>query len=157
LQQFDNPEYLTAEGLEELKRELEERKQNRQEIAKIIESAREQGDLMENAEYDSAKNKQGENESRIMEIEDIRRRVVIILKEGGDNIHLGSSVRLKKESSNLIEEYFLVGPEEADPLEGKISYESPLGSALIQKTKDSVVKVLTPNGEIINYTIIDVR
>jgi transcription elongation factor GreA len=157
LPQFDNPEYLTAEGLEEIKKELEERKQNRQEIAKIIESAREQGDLMENTEYDSAKNRQGENESRIIEIENIIRRVVIISKESGNDIKIGSSIRLKKEESNMIEEYFLVGPEETNPLEGKISYKSPLGSALLQKTKDTIIKISTPNNNEIKYTIIDVR
>lgn len=156
MQQFDNPEYLTAEGLKELTIELEERKQNRQEIAKLIESAREQGDLTENTEYSSAKDKQGENEGRIMKIEDIIRRAVIISKEGGSDIRLGSSVRLQKEGSNTVEEYFLVGSEEANPEEGKISHESPLGNALLKKTKGLSIKITTPKGEI-NYTIIDVR
>lgn len=154
-QQFENPEYLTSEGLEELKRELEERKQRRLEIAQKIEFARNQGDLAENAEYDSAKNEQGENESRIMEIEDVLRRAVIISKESRGDIQLGSLARLQKEGGEAPEEYLLVGPEEASPLEGKISHESPLGSALIGKKKGETVKVLTPNGKI-NYTIIDV-
>jgi transcription elongation factor GreA len=153
--QFDNPEYLTQKGLEELNGELEERKKRRSEIAKKIESAREQGDLMENTEYDSAKNEQGENESRIMEIEDILRRAVIISKENKSSVQLGSSVRLQKDASDIPEDYFLVGPEEANPSEGKISNESPLGSALIGKKKGENVKILTQNGKI-NYTIIDV-
>jgi transcription elongation factor GreA len=153
--QFDNPEYLTQKGLEELNGELEERKERRSEIAEKIESAREQGDLTENTEYDSAKNEQGENESRIMEIEDILRRAVIISKESKGIIQLGSSVRLQKDGSDVPEDYFLVGPEEANPLEGKISNESPLGSSIIGKKKGESVKILTPNGKI-NYTIIDV-
>lgn len=154
--QFENPEYLTSQRFEELKQELEEKKQNRQEIAESIESARGQGDLMENTEYDSAKNKQGENEGRIMELEDILRRAVIISKEGGNDIQLGSSVRLQREGNDAPEEYFLVGPEEASPLEGKISNESPLGNALIGKKKGESIKVLTPNGKI-EYTIIDIQ
>jgi len=155
-QQFENPVYLTSEGLEELKKELEERKQRRQEIIKNIEAARGQGDLTENSEYDSAKNEQGENESRILELEDILRRAVIISKESKGNIQLGSLVRLMREGSNSPEEYLIVGPEEANPLEGKISNESPLGGALIGKKKGESVKIFTPNGKI-NYTIIDVR
>jgi transcription elongation factor GreA len=147
-QQFDNPEYLSPQRFEELKQELEEKKQQRLEIAKIIESARGQGDLMENTEYDSAKNKQGENESRIMELEDILRRAVIISN--------WPSVRVQKDGSNTPEEYFLVGPEEANPLEGKISNESPLGKALLGRKKDDHIEILTPNGKI-KYTIIDVK
>ena len=154
--QFNNAEYLTAEGLNRLKKELDERRERRQEIIKHIEFAREQGDLTENTEYDSAKNEQGENESRILGIEDILSRAVIISKkEKTADIRLCSSVSLQKEGSDEIEKYFLVGSEEADPLAGKISHESPLGAMLLGKKKGENIKVLTPNGKI-NYTIIDV-
>jgi transcription elongation factor GreA len=152
----NNPEYLTIEGLDKLKKELEERRERRQEIVKHIEFAREQGDLTENTEYDSAKNEQGENESRIMDIEDILSRAVIISKkEKTADIRLCSLVSLQKEGSEEIEKYSLVGSEEADPLAGKISHESPLGASLLGKRKGENIKVLTPNGKI-TYTIIDV-
>lgn len=154
--QFNNPEYLTAEGLDKMKNELNERRERRYEIVKHIEFAREQGDLTENTEYDSAKNEQGENESRIIEIEDILSRLVIISKkEKTADIRLCSLVSLQKEGSDEIEKYFLVGSEEADPLAGKISHESPLGASLLGKKKGENIKVITPNGKI-NYTIIDV-
>ncbi len=155
--QFNNPAYLTQEGLENLKKELEYlTKVRRFELAKKIEDARAQGDLSENAEYDIAKEEQARNEDRRIEIEDILSRVVIISKEsGGTYVKLGSSFSLKKEGSDEINKYFLVGKDEADSLEGKISNESPLGHALLGRKKGEKVRAITPSGEI-NYTIIDV-
>ncbi len=155
--QFNNPEYLSQEGLEKLKKELEElTKVRRFEFAAKIENAREQGDISENAEYEIAKEEQLRNEARIAEIEDILSRAVLIFKErGGVYVRLGSSFSLKKEGGDAIDKYFLVGPEEADSLAGKISHESPLGVALLGRKKGEKVQVLTPNGKI-NYTIIDV-
>ena len=155
--QFNNPEYLSQEGLEKLKKEFEElTKSRRFELSKKIENALAQGDLSENAEYEIAKEEQLRNEVRIAEIEDILSRAVLILKEsGGIYVRLGSSVFLKKEGSDVIDKYSLVGPKEADSLAGKISHESPLGVALLGRKKGEKVQVLTPNGKI-NYTIIDV-
>ncbi len=153
---FNIHRYLTVEGLEKLKKEFDERKQLRQEIAKRIEFARGQGDISENSEYDTAKNEQGENESRLIEIEDILGRAEIISKkEKSASIQFCSSVSLKKEGSDEIEKYLLVGAEEADPLSGKISHESPLGQTLLGKKKGDIIKVFTPKGKI-NYNIIDV-
>ncbi len=149
-------EYLSKEGFESLQKELEELKMaRRQEIADRLEYAKRLGDLSENAEYQSAKEEWAMNEGRIAEIEDILSRAVIIEKEHSADVQLGSSVSLKRSGSEEIENYSLVGSEEADSMSGKISYESPLGSALIGKKKGSKVEVLTPNGKI-NYTIIDV-
>ena len=157
--QFNNPEYLSQEGLEKLKKELEElTKIRRFELSEKIKNALAQDDLSENAEYDIAKEEQSENERRIAEIEDILSRAVLISKEsGGTYVRLGSLVSLKKEGSDAIDHYSLVGSkEEADSLTGKISHESPLGAALLGRKKGEKVKAITPNGEI-NYTIIDVR
>jgi len=155
--QFNNPAYLTQEGLENFKKELEYlTKVRRFEFAKKIEDARAQGDLAENAEYDIAKEEQLGNESRIDEIVDILSRAVLISKEsGGTYVKLGSSFSLKKEGSDAIDKYSLVGKYEADSLGGKISNESPLGHALLGRKKGEKVRAITPNGEII-YTIIDV-
>ena len=151
-----NPEYLSQEGFNELQKELEDLKtRKRQEIADRLEYAKGLGDLTENAEYQSAKDDQISNESRIAELEDILSRAVLISKEHGPNIQLGSTVSLKREGNDTLEKYFLIGPEEADPMDGKISNESPLGSGLIGKKKGDNVEVLTPNGKI-KYTIIDV-
>ena len=155
--QFNNPEYLSQEGLEKLRKELEElTKVRRFELSEKIGNALAQGDLSENAEYEIAKEEQSRNEIRIAEIEDILSRAVLISKEsGGTYVRLGSSVSLKKEGGGAIDKYSLVGPKEADSLEGKISNESPLGHALLGKKKGEKVRAITPNGEI-NYTIIDV-
>ncbi len=155
--QFNNPEYLSQEGLEKLKKEYEElTKVRRFEFAKKIEDALAQGDLSENAEYEIVKEEQLRNEARIVEIEDILSRAVLISKEsGGTYVRLGSSVFLKKEGSDAIDKYSLVGPAEADSLAGKISHESPLGTALLGRKKGEKVRAITPSGEI-NYTIIDV-
>jgi len=155
--QFNSPAYLTQEGLENLKKELEYLiKVRRFELADKIKNAREQGDLSENAEYDIAKEEQARNEDRITELMDILSRVVIIPKEsGGTYVKLGSSFSLKKEGSDEIKKYSLVGKDEVDSLGGKISNESPLGHALLGRKKGDKVRAITPNGEI-NYTIIDV-
>lgn len=134
---FNDSEYLSLEGLKDLQEELEELKaQRRKEIAERLEYAKGLGDLTENTEYQNAKEEQLINESRIAELEDILSRAVIISKENtAGNIQLGSSVSLKKEGGDEAEEYHLVGSEEADSFDGKISYESPLGKTLLGRKK----------------------
>jgi len=153
----ENPEYLSREGFDELQKEMEELKtKRRQEIADRLEYAKSLGDITENTEYQSAKDDQISNEIRIAEIEDILSRAVLISKEHGANIQLGSVISIKKEGDDAVNKYSLVGAEEANPMDGKISNESPLGSSLIGKKKGDTIEVLTPNGKII-YTIIDVE
>ncbi len=140
-----------------MQKELEELKtKRRQEIADRLEYAKSLGDLTENTEYQSAKDDQISNESRIAEIEDILSRAVLISKEHGPNIQLGSVISIKKEGDDAVNKYSLVGAEEANPMDGKISNESPLGSSLIGKKKGDTIDVLTPKGKI-TYTIIDVE
>lgn len=135
---------LTQEGIDELKTELQQLIGKRTEIAESIKSAREQGDLSENAEYHAAKDEHERNESRIMELEGILGSVELIKKPKGDNkVQLGSTVKLSSESGKT-KEFKVVGTVEADPLNGKISDESPIGRALLGKKEDEQVEIVTP-------------
>lgn len=142
--------HLTSEGKAELEAELEELKGRRGDVAEKIANARDYGDLSENAEYDAAREEQAQVESRIAEIEDILKNADII-KAGKSNgtIRVGSTVELKNGKTVT---YRIVGPVEADPLEGKISNESPIGSALMGKKVDDTVTIETPKGTT-HYTV----
>ena len=138
---------ITDTGRQELEKELEELKGRRGEIAEKIAEARDYGDLSENAEYDSAREEQGVVETRIAEIEEILLNAEQITAPSTGKIHLGSVVTLDAgDGSQKV--YTVVGPAEADPLEGKISDESPLGAALIDKVVGDEVSITTPKGEI---------
>jgi len=140
---------ITAEGRVELEKELKELKNRRGEIADRIAEARDYGDLSENAEYDSAREDQGVVETRIAEIEDILLNAEEIKAKKGGKIHLGSKVTLK---NGTVKVYTLVGPVEADPMNGKISNESPIGLALMGKGEGEQVTISTPKGDT-TYTI----
>lgn len=145
---------ITAEGKAELEKELAELVSRRGEVADKIAEARDFGDLSENAEYDAARNEQGLLESRIMEIEEIVNNADIIKSNGKGVIGLGSIVELKTGKTTVT--YTVVGPVEANPLEGKISNESPIGMALYGKKVDEKVTITTPKGDI-NYTVVAVK
>lgn len=135
---------LTQEGVDELRAELQELVGKRSEIAESIKTAREQGDLSENAEYHAAKDEHERNEGRISEIEGILASVEIIQKPKGDHkVQLGSTVTLKSVSGKT-KEFKVVGTVEADPLNGKISDESPIGQALLGKKEKEDVEIVTP-------------
>ena len=142
---------ITQEGKKELEVEIETLKSRRGEIADKIAEARDYGDLSENAEYDSAREEQGIVESRIAEIEDILLNAEIIKTKNKTHIHVGSTVALKGSNGKNVT-FTVVGPVEADPINGKISDESPLGSALMGKTVGEEATITTPKGTII-YTI----
>lgn len=147
--------YLTAEGIQELKDELNELVDQRSPIAERIKTAREFGDLSENAEYSSARQEQERVESRISEIEHILQNVEVIKKPKGEGkVQLGSSVKLKSESGKT-KEFQVVGTVEADPLNGKISDESPIGQALLGKKKGEEVEIVTP-AETCTYKVVDI-
>ncbi len=153
--------YISQEGLEKLKEELTERKTKiRKEIANRLEEAKGLGDLSENTEYQSAKETQVFNESRIMELEElIKSSVLIKPARGGKNkeVQVGSIVEVRiigKNSSK--KEFCLVGSQEANPLEGKISNESPLGRAFFGKEINDIIEVETPKGKM-KYKIISIR
>ncbi len=144
---------ITAEGKKELELELEELKSRRGEVADKIAEARDFGDLSENAEYDAAREEQGLLETRIAEIEEIVNNADIIKAGKRTTVGLGSKVELKTGSKKVT--YTVVGPVEADPLEGRISNESPIGMALYGKKVDDKVTITTPKGDI-SYTIVSV-
>ena len=151
---------ITAEGLQKLEEELAQRKSViREEILERIKEARAQGDLSENSEYDQAKEDQGKNESRIVELEQRIKTAVIIdtsasSKEG--KVSLGCTVVLKDMETGEEETYTLVGTTEADPFDNKISNESPVGKAVIGKKIGDVVVAVTPAGEL-SYKILEVK
>lgn len=147
--------YLTTEGAEELRTELNELISQRGPIAERIKTAREFGDLGENAEYSSARQEQERVEGRIAEIENILLNVDIIKKpRGGRHVQLGSFVKLKN-GDDKAKEFQVVGTVEADPTHGKISDESPIGQALLGKKEGDEVEIKTPV-ETSTYKIVDI-
>lgn len=137
---------ITKQGQAELESELEQLKSRRGDIADKIAEARDYGDLSENAEYDAAREEQGLVESRIAEIEDILMNAELITGGSKDSVGLGSVVELKTSAKTVT--YTVVGPVEADPLEGKISNESPIGEALFGKKVGEKATISTPKGEV---------
>lgn len=146
---------LTKEGVAELQSELDALIARRAEIADAIKTAREQGDLSENAEYHAAKDDHERTEGRISELEAILTSVEIITKPKGDSkVQLGSTVKLKSEDGKT-KQFQVVGTVEADPLEGKISDESPIGQALLGKNEGDDVEIVTP-AETATYKIANI-
>ena len=150
---------LTYEGLKKREEELEELKTvRRKEVAEKIKEARGQGDLSENAEYDAAKEEQGEIEARIALLEKMLRNAEVIDDEevSSDIISVGSRVKVYDNEFEEEVEYTIVGSAEADPMENKISNESPVGMGLLgHKTGDNVV-IETPDGEI-SFKVLDIN
>lgn len=147
--------HLTQQGVDELKAELQELIALRSDIAERIKTAREFGDLSENMEYSAARQDQERNESRITEIEHILANVQIITAPKTDSkVVLGSTVKLKS-AAGKEKQFQVVGTVEADPLNGKISDESPIGQALLGKKEGEEVEINTP-AETITYKIIDI-
>ena len=136
---------ITEDGRKELELELDDLRGRRGEIADKIAEARDYGDLSENAEYDSAREEQGLVETRIAEIEDILMNAEIIKIRKSSKVNVGSTVNLKNGKTTA--KYIIVGPVEADPINGKISNESPLGEALMGKAVGDSASITTPKGE----------
>jgi transcription elongation factor GreA len=143
-----NDVHITPEGLESVRREHEELvKVRRPAIAAKIKAAREFGDLSENFEYHAAKNEQGFMEARINELEVIlKNHVLIEARKSTGVIQMGSTVRFREDGEEAEETYRIVGPAEADPKAGRVSYESALGKALIGHRVGDQVVISTPNG-----------
>ncbi len=150
---------LSAERLEELRNELNYLKTVREkEVADQIKEARSFGDLSENSEYDEAKNEQGKLYSRIAEVENILANHVVIEehKEDHDTVRLGATITVLDVEFQEKETYQVVGSQEADPMNGRISEESPFGKALLGKAVGEDVVVEAPAGTI-HYQVIDIR
>lgn len=142
------PQYLTPEGEAKLRTELAKLTgDKRTEIAQRLRSAIQMGDLSENADYHKAKEDQSFLEGRIQEIEAILRTATIIEKKQSDAVTVGSKVTIQEADFDP-ETYFMVGAQEADPRNGKISNESPFGKALMDHKVGEVVEAETPGGKI---------
>ena len=140
--------FLTAKGFTDIESELDELKRvKRPEIIKAIKEARALGDLSENADYHAAREEQAIIEGRIQELEYKVEHASIISEESSDTVKIGSSVVIRYDDEDDLEEYKIVGSTEADPFENKISNESPIAKALLGKKKGSKVTVESPNGE----------
>ena len=156
----ENKEILvTEEGLANLEKELEYLKSTkRAEINDRLKEARSFGDLSENSEYDEAKNEQAINESRIAELEQHLKnaRVLDESQLSGNLVHVGLAVVIENVATKETRNYRIVGVTEADPMNGKISDESPIGRALLGHAVEDVVEVLLPTGKIVNYRLVSI-
>lgn len=153
----NNKVYITQEGLDKIKQELDylinvERKK----IAKRIQEAKELGDLSENAEYSSAKEDQAFLEMKIAELENTIKLAEVIdtSNHSKEVVEVGSKVKFKDENGN-IKEYVIVGSREADPMQGRISNESPIGRAFLGKKKGDLVEFNAPKG-VVKFKILDI-
>jgi len=154
---MDEKQYLSKEKYEELTKELEFlRTEKRKEVAEKLEFAKSLGDLSENAEYQEARDDQANLEDRIMNLEAIMKSAEIVVHKGGGTVAIGSTVVIKKKGSKDEKTFHIVGSEEVDMSNGKISNKSPLGAALLNKTKGEEATVVTPAGEVI-YSILNVK
>ena len=139
--------YLTEEGLNALKKELDELiNVKRPANIESIKEARALGDLSENAEYDAARNEQAQIENRIKELEKMMENVILIKDIDTDSVGIGNVVKIKYVDDEDEDEYKIVGSQEADPFEGKISNESPIAAALLDHKVGDTVTVESPNG-----------
>jgi len=151
--------YLTAEAYKKLKEELEYlRKVKRKEIAQRVQEAKELGDLSENADYQKAKEDQAALESRIIELEEFLKRAVIIQPKKTDRVEIGSIIEVENlsQSTSKKQVFTIVGSHEAQPLEGRISNESPLGKAFLGKKVGEIADVETPKGKV-QYKILKIK
>ncbi|MBX5476346.1 MAG: transcription elongation factor GreA [Clostridia bacterium] len=150
---------LTAEGLKKLEEELEHLKSvRRREVAERIKVARDFGDLSENSEYEEAKNEQAFVEGRIMTLEKLLRNARIVAEDevNPSEVNLGSRVRLRDVETGEEMEYTIVGSNEADPAQLRISYQSPVGQAVFGHRAGDVVEVRLPGG-VARYEILKVE
>ena len=142
-----NTVYLTQQGLEDLKKELDNLiNVRRPENIIAIKEARSLGDLSENAEYDAARNEQAQIEARIQQLEKMLENVSIITDVSNDTVGIGNTVAIKYVDDDEEDEYKIVGSQEADPFESKISNESPIAKALFDHKVGDIVTVESPNG-----------
>ena len=154
---MSNKTFITKENQEELKQELEMRRSTkRQEIKDQLEFAKSLGDLSENAEYHQAREDQGRNEDRISEIEHLLQNAEVINKSKHNKVDIGARVTILKKGTKDEQTYTIVGGEEADIAENKISYLSPIGAAIFGRDAGETVEVDTPKGQVV-YSIISIQ
>lgn len=148
--------FVTEEGLKKIKEELESRRNEiRQNIANSIKEAKEQGDLSENAEYSEAKAQQAENEARIAELEFLlKESEVVAFNKSSEMIQMGSKIKVKFNGNEM--DFQIVGSNEANPGQGKISNESPMGKSFMGKKKGDEFEIDVPSGRM-KYKILEVK
>lgn len=150
-------QYLTKEKFAELKAELEQlRNVRRKEVAESLEYAKKLGDLSENAEYHEAREEQAKVEDRIGHLEMVLKTANILNEKHGSTVSIGSTVLVQKEGEKDNRKFMIVGSEEVDTTNGKLSNHSPIGAALMGKAKGDTIVVTTPKGKV-TYKIIDVQ
>lgn len=146
---------LTQEGIEKLREELGYLKTTRRrEVAEAIQLAKEQGDLSENAEYVAAKESHHQLEQRIVEIEELMKHAEVIQKKNGDRAEVGDTITV--EIAGAKRTFTIVGPNEADPESGRISYESPLASSMLGKRAGEAAQMRTPTNGVQEIKIITI-
>ncbi len=149
--------YLTQEKFDELQAELEMLKTvRRKEIAQDLEYAKSLGDLSENAEYQEAREAQASIEERISKLESLLKTASIVSSHTTSEVTIGSKVTIKKDIAKDSQEYTIVGSEESDISKGRLSYTSPLGTALMSKKKGQEFSFKSPKGNV-KYTIVDIQ
>lgn len=154
---MDKAYQLTQQGLDNLKAEIERLKDvDRLENLEALKDARAQGDLSENADYDAARDKQAEIEGRIKEIEGILKNYTIIKEDHSNNVNIGKTVVLKV-GTMPDRQYTIVGSLEANPLQNRISNESPIGKGIIGSKKGATINITTETGLEIKVTVVDVK
>ena len=149
--------YVTAEGLDKLKAELNQLISQRPMMSRQIAEARDKGDLSENAEYDAAKEAQGLLEMKIAKLEGLiaQSRIIDESRINTDQVQMLNKVKLKNLTNGAVVEYTLVGESEADLSKGKLAAATPIGKALIGKKRGDVVEVVVPSG-VLKFEIIDI-
>lgn len=155
----DDKEYLSREKFDELTKELEHlRSTARREVLNELEDAKKLGDLSENAEYHEARKKQADLEERVMMIESLLQNAEIVSHtKATDTVTIGSTVVLKKDGGDGEKTFEIVGTEEADSANGKLSNRSPIGEALMGRKKGDTISVKTPAGIIASYKVMEVK
>ncbi len=149
--------YITEEKKHALQEELKHLKTTkRKDILEALDAAKALGDLSENAEYHQAREDQGKTEDRINQIEYMLQSSVVVKKHQSSKVEIGTTVTVKKDGSKESATYSIVGAEEADMSQNKISNKSPLGEAIFGKKKGDVVSINTPKG-LAKYTLIDIQ
>ncbi len=153
----EKAEYLTQEKFDQLAKELDDLKTvKRREVAENLEYAKSLGDLSENAEYHEARETQANTEERIARLETMLKSAVIMSAHHGNTVSIGSVVHLEKQKDKSKVKYQIVGSEEANVSEGKLSIHSPLGAAMIGKKKNDLFQVHTPGGKV-DYKVISIE
>ncbi|MEX2514846.1 MAG: transcription elongation factor GreA [Candidatus Paceibacterota bacterium] len=148
----DQKKYITEEKKQELEDELDYlMNTRREEIAKEIERAKSMGDLSENAEYQQAREDQANAEGRIVEIKNILKSAEIVNHKKSDTVEVGSTVAVRKKYSSTDQSFQIVGSEETNLAEGRVSHTAPLGEALLGHKAGDTVEVKTPGGEVVYH------